>query len=141
MASDRWITSTRNVVAHPELSLASGRSKGWDARNQYYFQMLATLAQHYGFDVETPFSELPQSAQDVVLHGSGETELAFAYTNERGRKICGGTHSKASFRTCNGAFAELTRRLYASQEAARASAVSGVRRYPLASRSAQRIHR
>ena len=75
------------VVAHPELSLASGAIKGWDARNQYYFQMLATLAQHYAFDIDKPFGELPQAAQDVVLNGSGETEIAFAYTNERGRKI------------------------------------------------------
>ena len=75
------------VVAHPELSLASGAIKGWDARNQYYFQMLATLAQHYEFEIEAPFGELPQSARDVVLNGSGETEIAFAYTNERGRKI------------------------------------------------------
>ena len=75
------------VVAHPELSLASGAIKGWDARNQYYFQMLATLAQHYGFDIDAPFGELPKTAQDVVLNGSGETEIAFAYTNERGRKM------------------------------------------------------
>ena len=75
------------VVAHPELSLASGAIKGWDARNQYYFQMLTTLAQHYGFDIDAPFGELPQSAKDVVLNGSGETEIAFAYTNERGRKM------------------------------------------------------
>ena len=53
-------------------------------------------------------------------------------------RFCGGTRSKASFRTRNGAFAKPTRRLYArTRKAARASAVSGVRRYPLASRSAQ----
>ncbi|MEP6607137.1 MAG: excinuclease ABC subunit UvrA [Burkholderiaceae bacterium] len=75
------------VVAHPELSLASGAIKGWDARNQYYFQMLATLAQHYGFDLDTPFEQLPATAQRVVLQGSGETEIAFAYTNERGKKM------------------------------------------------------
>ncbi len=75
------------VVAHPELSLASGAIKGWDQRNQYYYQMLATLAQHYGFDIDMPFEQLPEAARNVVLHGSGETELAFTYTNERGRKI------------------------------------------------------
>ena len=75
------------IVAHPELSLASGAIKGWDARNQYYYQMLTAVAQHYGFDLETPFAELPKAAQDVVLHGSGDHEIAFAYTNERGRKM------------------------------------------------------
>ena len=75
------------VVAHPGLSLASGAIKGWDARNQYYFQMLSTLAQHYGFDIEVPFEQLQESARNVVLHGSGETEIAFTYTNERARKM------------------------------------------------------
>ena len=75
------------VVAHPELSLASGAIKGWDARNQYYFQMLGTLAQHYGFDLDAPFEQLSDEARRVVLHGSGETEIAFSYTNDRGRKM------------------------------------------------------
>ena len=93
------------VVAHPELSLASGAIKGWDARNQYYFQMLATLAQH-AFDIDKPFGELPQAAQDVVLNGSGETEIAFAYTNERGRKMVRRHPFEASFQICKGASAK-----------------------------------
>jgi excinuclease ABC subunit A len=77
----------QRVVAHPELALASGAIKGWDARNQYYHQMLVTVAQHYGFDLNQPFDQLPESAQKVILHGSGETEIPFTYTNERGRKM------------------------------------------------------
>jgi excinuclease ABC subunit A len=75
------------VVAHPELALASGAIKGWDARNQYYHQMLVTVAQHYGFDLNQPFDQLPESAQRVILHGSGDVEIPFTYTNERGRKM------------------------------------------------------
>ena len=74
-------------MAHPELALASGAIKGWDARNQYYHQMLVTVAQHYGFDLNQPYDQLPESAQRVILHGSGETEIPFTYTNERGRKM------------------------------------------------------
>jgi excinuclease ABC subunit A len=48
------------VVAHPDLSLASGAIRGWDRRNQFYFQLLASLADHYEFDIETPFEELPE---------------------------------------------------------------------------------
>src|SRR4030095_4720566 len=59
------------VVAHPELALASGAIKGWDARNQYYHQMLAAVAQHYGFDLNQPFDQLPESARTASLHGSG----------------------------------------------------------------------
>ncbi len=75
------------VVAHPELALASGAIKGWDARNQYYHQMLVTVAQHYGFDLNQPYDQLPESAQRTILHGSGDDEIPFTYTNERGRKM------------------------------------------------------
>jgi len=47
------------VIAHPELSLAGGAVRGWDRRNAYYFQLITALAEHYGFDIETPFAELP----------------------------------------------------------------------------------
>ncbi len=62
----------KRVVAFPHLSLAGGAIRGWDRRNQFYFSMLVSLAQHYGFDVETPFEELPERSQAVVLEGSGE---------------------------------------------------------------------
>ncbi|HJW50992.1 MAG TPA: excinuclease ABC subunit UvrA [Burkholderiaceae bacterium] len=75
------------VVAHPELALASGAIKGWDARNQYYHQMLVAVAQHYGFDLNQPYDQLPESAQRVILHGSGDVEIPFTYANERGRKM------------------------------------------------------
>jgi len=75
----------RRIAAFPEMSLASGAIKGWDRRNQFYFQMLQSLAAHYGFDIETPFNELPETAREVVLHGSGKTPIQFTYTGERGK--------------------------------------------------------
>ena len=74
----------KRVVAFPHLSLASGAIKGWDKRNQFYFQMLQSLATHYGFDLETAFEELPVHIQHVLLHGSGKEAIAFKYLNERG---------------------------------------------------------
>lgn len=74
----------RRVVAFPHLSLASGAIKGWDKRNQFYFQMLTSLANHYAFDIETPFEKLPQTMQEVVLNGSGKEQIPFNYLNERG---------------------------------------------------------
>ncbi len=75
----------KRVVAFPHLSLAGGAIRGWDRRNQFYFSMLASLAQHYGFDVEAPFESLPERAQKVVLEGSGEEKIAFRYPGEKGR--------------------------------------------------------
>jgi excinuclease ABC subunit A len=74
------------VVAHPDLSLASGAIKGWDRRNQFYFQMLTGLAAHFKFEVEIPFEKLPESVQNVVLYGAKDL-IPFSYLNERGRTI------------------------------------------------------
>ena len=77
----------KRIVAFPNLSLASGAVKGWDRRNQFYFQMLSSLAKHYKFDVDVPFENLPEKAQQVVLYGSGKEKIPFAYVNERGRTV------------------------------------------------------
>jgi excinuclease ABC subunit A len=75
----------KRIVAHPELSLAAGAIRGWDRRTPFYFQMLCSLAAHYGFEVDTPFRELPESVRQIVLYGSGREELPFAYLGETGR--------------------------------------------------------
>ena len=75
------------VVAHPELSLAGGAIRGWDRRNQFYFQMLTSLAKHYDFDIETPFESLPEHVREMVLHGSGKTRIAFNYVSDTGRAV------------------------------------------------------
>lgn len=77
----------KRIVAFPDLSLASGAIKGWDRRNQFYFQMLSSLAAFYNFDLDTPFNQLSQDAQKVVLYGSGRQAIPFAYVNEKGRTV------------------------------------------------------
>ncbi|MCL1067866.1 excinuclease ABC subunit UvrA [Shewanella olleyana] len=72
------------VITNSELSLAGGAIRGWDKRNFYYFQMLSSLAEHYKFDVETPFQKLTDKVQKIVLHGSGKQSIAFKYINDRG---------------------------------------------------------
>ena len=72
------------VVLHPEASLSEGAIRGWDRRNVYYFHMLTSLAEHYGFDIDTPFEQLSKKHHQVILHGSGKQEIAFAYVNDRG---------------------------------------------------------
>ena len=67
------------VVAYPTLSLSSGAIKGWDKRNKFFFDMLNSLSQHYEFDLNTPFEDLPSSVKQVVLYGSGNQKIKFSY--------------------------------------------------------------
>ncbi len=71
------------VVKSPDLSLAAGAIRGWDRRNGYYFQMLKSLADHFGFDLDTPFQKLPKKIRNAILHGSKE-DIKFTFSNERG---------------------------------------------------------
>jgi excinuclease ABC subunit A len=72
------------VVVHPELSLAAGAVRGWDRRNVYYFQLIQSLAKHYGFSVDTPWHDLPEATQKAILHGSGEEVIPFTYLTDAG---------------------------------------------------------
>ncbi|GIZ28052.1 UvrABC system protein A [Morganella morganii] len=72
------------VVQNPNLSLGGGAIRGWDRRNFYYYQMLMSLADHYKFDIESPYSELPAKIQKVILNGSGRESIEFKYSNDRG---------------------------------------------------------
>jgi excinuclease ABC subunit A len=75
----------KRVVAHPSLSLAAGAVKGWDRRNQFYFQMLQSLAAFYEFDIDEAFEDLPEKVKKILLFGSGKQTIPFSYINERGR--------------------------------------------------------
>ena len=72
------------VVVHPELSLAAGAVRGWDRRNAYYFQLIQSLARHYGFRVDEPWQDLPEESRNAVLFGSGDTTIAFSYITDAG---------------------------------------------------------
>jgi excinuclease ABC subunit A len=75
------------VVAYPHLSLAAGAIKGWDRRNQFYFQMIESLASHYGFDTGVEFEKLPADIRQIVLYGSGREQIRFKYLNEKGARF------------------------------------------------------
>jgi excinuclease ABC subunit A len=74
------------VVAFPSLSLGSGAIKGWDRRNAHYFNLLESIAKHYGFDIDTPFEELSPEVRQVLLYGSGEEEIKFNYSMDASSK-------------------------------------------------------
>jgi len=75
----------QRVVARPDLSLAAGAIRGWDKRNPFYHQMLGSLAEHYGFELDTAFRDLPDNLRQIILYGSGRDTVRFGYLNERGR--------------------------------------------------------
>ena len=76
------------VVTDPTVGLADGAIRGWDRRNVWYFGMLRSLADHYGFDVSAPFDELSEAVRELVLRGSGDEEIVFSYesADRRGRR-------------------------------------------------------
>ena len=74
----------QRVIVQPQLSLAAGALRGWDRRNAYYFQMIRSLGEHFGFDVETPWDQLDEIHQKMVLFGSGKEEIKFSYYNDKG---------------------------------------------------------
>ena len=73
------------IIIDESLSLAEGAVRGWDRRNIYYFQLLKSLADHYGFAVDTPYEKLSRKHQDLILFGSGKTEIEFTFINEKGK--------------------------------------------------------
>jgi excinuclease ABC subunit A len=75
------------VVVNRKLSLAGGAIRGWDRKTTYYYQMIQSLAKHYGFDIETPFNELSEKLQNIVLYGSGKEKVEFHYANSRGLEL------------------------------------------------------
>ncbi len=72
------------VIQDDSLSLAEGAIRGWDKRNVYYFHMLSSLAEHYGFKVDAPWSKLKAKHREAILYGSGDEEIEFNYINDRG---------------------------------------------------------
>jgi excinuclease ABC subunit A len=77
----------KRIVTYPGLSLAGGAIKGWDRRNQFYFQILLGLAAHYKFDIDMAFDKLATETQQIILFGSGKTKVPFEYPGERGKPV------------------------------------------------------
>ena len=80
----RQFFDLERVVHEPDLPLPAGAIRGWDRRNGFYFSMLESLAKHYKFDIEKPFSAIPKKVQKIILYGSGDEAINFVYQNDRG---------------------------------------------------------
>lgn len=80
---DQFFDPSR-VVHDATASLAEGAIRGWDRKTTYYFSMLESLARHYGFDTSTPFCDLSEAMQQIVLYGSGREIIEFQYHRPHG---------------------------------------------------------
>ncbi len=80
----KLIFDPNKVVSDPSLTLAQGAIRGWDRRSAYYYQLLKAVGEHYGFDTDTPFSQLTDTQRDAVLHGTGSDKIEFHYLSDRG---------------------------------------------------------
>jgi len=76
-----------NKIVNDELSLSEGAIKGWDKRNEFYYQIIKSLSKHYNFDTEKLFKDLGKKVKKVILYGTGDEEIKFTYYNSNGKKI------------------------------------------------------
>ena len=72
------------IVQFPECSISEGAIRSWDRKNLFYFNILTSLAKHYEFDIDSPFQDLQQYHQQVILFGSGQEIIEFNYSNDKG---------------------------------------------------------
>jgi len=80
----RQFFDAEKVIQNPDSTLAAGAIKGWDRRAVYYFQMLTSVAEHYGINLDTPWVELPEDFRNTLLYGSGDEDISFRYVSSRG---------------------------------------------------------
>jgi len=80
---------------------------GWRKDSSYTGQILAGVAAHYGFSLDTPFGELPARVQKVILYGSGNEDIRFQYRNDR--------REMTDVRKFEGVIPQLDRRFHETQ--------------------------
>ena len=68
------------VVPDPTLTLARGAVAPWaKSTSPYYVQTLDALGKQYGFKLNTRWDKLSEANQRVILFGSGQQSIRFAY--------------------------------------------------------------
>ena len=76
------------VVPNPDLSLVEGAIAPWSlgkATSEYWNRLLAGLGKEVGFDMVTPWKDLPAKARRAVLEGK-DHKVTVAYRNRWGRE-------------------------------------------------------
>ena len=69
------------IVPNPNLTLNEGAIAPWSKsskRENYYYQMLEAVSNHFNFSMDTPFNELPEKYQNTILYGCSD-KIAFSF--------------------------------------------------------------
>ncbi len=77
------------VIADENLSIINGAisATGWATANKkdsMAYMYFTALADYYGFDVNTPYKDLPKDIQDIILYGTGDTKIPMNYERSYG---------------------------------------------------------
>jgi excinuclease ABC subunit A len=81
--------SAELVVPNPEQPVYAAIAPWSDKDNTYYLSLLCSVANTYGFDIQTPWKQLTPEQQHVILHGSKEPiwiEVDSRYRESKGYK-------------------------------------------------------
>ena len=77
------VADPKLIIPDPSLSLRQGAVAVWGdlskQKGNGRLQWLQALANHYKFDLDTPFAQLPQHVRDLLLFGSGEEKIPFKW--------------------------------------------------------------
>lgn len=74
------------VIPNWDLSLNGHAIAPWEpTSSQYYPQLLQSVCNHYGIDMDMPVKDIPKDLFDKVLYGSGEEKVYFRYVNDFGQ--------------------------------------------------------
>ena len=77
------------MIPDKRLSLAEGAIQvmGWQSSSDpssYTYAVLKALSLEYGFDLNTPYEELPENIQKIILHGTDGKKIQVHYRGQRG---------------------------------------------------------
>ena len=75
------------VIHEPTASLSEGAIVGWDVSHRYHYHLIRCLSKEYDFSLETPYQDLENDIQDLLLNGSKGKPVDFSWRNKRGSLV------------------------------------------------------
>lgn len=74
------------IVEHPELSIMDGAIPFFNMNySNYYSQLMKSLAEEYGFDLDAPFKNLGEDIKKIILYGTDGRRIRVSYINHKGK--------------------------------------------------------